>query len=63
MAKMAPWITGLSCVRLWAADIVRRGVRMGGGAHRGKGNDSNSNDHSATSGMTTVFKQNVHEYR
>jgi len=31
MVKMAPWITGLSRVRLRAADIVSRGLRIGGG--------------------------------
>lgn len=57
MVKMAPWITGLSRVRLRAADIVSRGLRIGGGgSHRGNGDDSNSNDCSVPSGMTTVLE-------
>jgi hypothetical protein len=46
---------GLSRVRLRAADIVSRGLRMGR-LHRGNGDDSYSADCRVPSGMTTVWK-------
>jgi hypothetical protein len=37
MVKMAPWITGLSRVRLRSADIVSRGLRIGRRTQRKRG--------------------------
>jgi hypothetical protein len=66
MAKMAPWTTGLSCVRLRAADIVSRGGvcgGWGGGPTSASWDDSNSDNYRVSSGMTTVSKQNVPEHQ